>query len=436
MKVLLYTHGTRGDVQPYLALAVALRDAGHEVVLCAPAALAPLAAGRRIAFVPRGNGFLELIHQAEYREILEDGEDTDPRERETRIRDLARQVRDTVYPSLLEGLAEAGSDGADLVVHRFDQAHHVAEWLGVPAVLGLLHPHHVPSWHYPGLLGGKAPGSSRLANRWGHLRLRLRGDGGPLRRLVEDWRADKLRLPRRRGMHDRFRQADGSPVPVLHGFSRHVAEPASDWPSWVHTTGFWFLPPMPDPEGVDERLSRFVSAGDPPVFFGLGSLLGADPRRTGRIVLDTVETLGLRAVIVTGAGGIDIPDPPDHVLVTGEVPYPWLFPRMRAAVHAGGVGTTHEALAAGLPQVTCPFHAEQYGWGDRLHRRGSASRPIWQGELTARALGEALHRILTDQKAEASAADLRDRIRHERGVQRAVERLEIVHHSHQLRRRT
>lgn len=434
MKALLYTYGTRGDVEPYLALALALDAAGHEVVLSAPASFESFVTGRGIRYAPRDNGFLDLVTGPAMRAAMAGGPGTGggaplPAEGAPSAADLNERI----FPALLSSMVDAALEGVDLVVHKHDYAHHIAERLGVPGVLGLLHPHFVPSRYYPSSLALAPERTSWVTNLISHARLRLRGEPAPMRALVERWRAEELELAPRRGMHDRFRQADGSRVPVLHGYSEYLAPHAPDWPSSVRTTGFWWLPPATGHE-PDPALDRFLTRGEPPVFFGFGSLVGTDPARSGRIVREVVERLGIRAVVALGAGGIDVPDPPDSVFVVREADYAGLLPRVRAVVHAGGLGTAHHALAAGVPQVTYPFHVEQMGWARRLHRIGVAPPPRWQRDLTADDLAASLDTALTDPRVARAASRLRDGVRAERGERTAVAALEAIHHAHRGKR--
>ncbi|MGW5557523.1 nucleotide disphospho-sugar-binding domain-containing protein [Micromonospora sp. NPDC003944] len=433
MRVLVCTYGSRGDTEPYLALACALNAAGHDAILGAPSTYAGLAAHHGVEFAARDAGLLNLIHDPRIRRQIEDGRASG------RHPDLALEIRDRLFPAHLAGILEAAAD-ADLIVHRADYGHHVAEKIDVPSVLGLLNPHGVTSAYYPTVdaLGAEAPrprddGPSR-ENLRTHVRARLRGEPAATRQCVERWRERDLGLPPRAGMHDRFHQVDNRPVPVLHAFSRHLVEPAPDWPPWVHTTGFWFLPT--DRVAPPPSLVRFLDQGAPPVFFGLGSLVGSDPRRTGRMVVEAARRVGVRAVVVAGAGGIAIDDPDDtnDVLVIDDVPYDWLFPRVRAAVHAGGLGTTHHALAAGLPQVTLPFHAEQMSWATHLHARGVAPPPIWQRDLDTTVLSTALRACLTDPAHTRAAQTLGRHLRAEGGAAAAVEVLEATYDPRRARK--
>lgn len=131
----------------------------------------------------------------------------------------------------------------------------------------------------------------------------------------------------------------------------------------------------------------------------------------------------MRAVVATGWGGITGVDA-DNVLVIDQAPHDWLFPRVSAVVHHGGGGTTGAALAAGRPQVVCPFVADQPHWANRMHAIGVAPPPLGQQHLTADRLAEAIRHATGDTALCERAERLGREIRAQNGVQVAVDALE------------
>lgn len=432
MKVIVYAYGSRGDVQPYLSLATALNAAGHHAVLSAPRMFESFVADHGVEFSPRNDEYLRLLDDPEVRDVQQraDGRKGNPKELQDKIdkvRARKNELVRRVYPVMLDDLAAAAGSGADLVVHQYsgiDQAHHVAEKLGIPSVLAVQHPNFVPSQHYPSVVvkpGKKLPG---FLNRLSHVPARDAIDKEG-KQFVEDWRTNRLGLPARKGQHNRTRRADGSVVPFLHAFSGHFVAPAPDWPASVHTTGFWFLRDTsawtPPPE-----LASFLDRGERPIAIGFGSLVGPDPAGSGAIVAEAVRAAGVRAVVVTGWGGIEIAEPTDDLLVIDQVPYDWLFPRVDAAVHAGGIGTISAALSAGIPQVACPFHDEQLMWSLLLHNHGAAPSPLRQRDLNTADLAAAIRRVRATTSYREAAEGLGARIRDEPGAHGAVRVLEEI----------
>ncbi|WP_246843269.1 glycosyltransferase [Allokutzneria sp. NRRL B-24872] len=379
MRALLVTHGTRGDVQPFLALAVALRSTGHDALLAAPGSFAAQARGNGVEFAALDEGPNRLMDDPVVRESVGNGY-RGLRGKISAVR-TARRIK-PLMADVLRDLASVARDSAqvDVVVHSPTlPAHSVAEMLGVPAVLATLQPGWVPSSLFPCPMV-PLPRLPRAFNRATYLAVSaaLRAQAG----VANTWRANELGLPARRGVQDLLHEANGAHRLVLQAFSPHLAQVDPLWPEQVRTTGFWFLPAAgtwsPSP-----RLAAFLDSGPPPVYIGFGSMVGPRTGRTGAIVVEAVRRAGVRAVLATGWGGLGETDSSDEVLVIDEAPHDRLFPRTSAIVHHGGGGTTAAALAAGRPQVVCPFVADQPHWAQRVHEVGVAPAPVRQQKLTA-----------------------------------------------------
>ncbi|MFH8568026.1 glycosyltransferase [Streptomyces sp. NPDC017993] len=424
MKALIYSHGSRGDMQPYLALAYALNQEGHSATLVGPRMYGSWVKEYGVDFAPVNDEGVKLHSRPDVREILVNNEKSTDAHQAARER-IFNEVFPTLYPVMLKEMWDAASGGADIVIHSHSSrqaVHQIAEKLGVPHVLASLYPHFVASRRYPAQVGTF---EARPDNLEQHARANDNPIKGPLADLFARWRTDVLGLAPREGFLDNRYRADGTAAPVLHGFSPHVVEPAPDWPEWVHTTGFWMLPGKPGWR-PSERLLRFLDDGEKPLFIGFGSHLGIDPETTGRAVVEALGRTGLRAVVVTGWGGVVIPDPPENILIEEEIPYDWLFPRVRAAVHPGGTGTHNAALKAGIPQVICPFQKEGLMWANHLYELGVAPAPVKHRELTADKLAAAIDRATTDPDIARSVARLAEKTAPENGAAHAVRVLEKI----------
>ncbi|WP_129670093.1 glycosyltransferase [Phytoactinopolyspora endophytica] len=410
MKVLLLSQGTRGDIQPYANLARALRTRGHEPILGAPRRWVHLAEpyGVRVALLY--DAVDELLDDPIVRDAFETNY------RGLRGKAMAVKVMQKFRPMetrIIEDMARAAELDVDIVVFQpFLPGHAIGEWLGVPAVPAGLQPIWVPTRSFPNpMVPFRVP---RLLNRSSYLWTRLwyRGFMGS----IAKWRTQTLGLERRRGQQNSLRLPNGDHATVIHAFSRHLLPLRLDYPDWVHTVGYWFPPSQHDWTPPKELLD-FLEAGDPPVCVGFGSMVGKDPRRTGAIVADAVRRANVRAVIVTGSGGIDIDGAlEDNVLVLREASFDWLFPRMSAIVHHGGSGTSAAALASGRPQVVCPFMTDQPFHARRMHAIGVAPPPLPQVRLTADNLSESISRAVTDRGLVECAETLGERVKSEDGL--------------------
>ena len=420
MKVLIMTLGTRGDVQPFIALAQGLLSAGNEVVLTAPQRFAGFAAGHGVPFAGVDDGPMRLMDDpAMAGAVIEGG----ARARLRQVRTMPAMFTQVLADCWAVASHGAGA-GADVVVHngQIIAGQHVAEKLGIPAVLALPIPMYVPTREFPWPAVAMPSWLPAAANR--STFLGMKAPAAIFGRVVDRWREDTLGLPRRRGRHDPLRRPDNGQAPVLHAFSPSVLPPPVDWPDSVHTTGYWFLPPSD--EGLPPRVEDFLRAGDPPVFVGFGSMSGRDPARSTALVLEAARSAETRLVIGAGWGGLDSGVSGDDVLAVEDVDYLRLFPRVAAVVHHGGAGTAGAAFASGRPQVVCPFVADQPFWARLARSRGVAPAPQPQRHLTAAGLASAITTAATDSDMARAAQELGDRVRAEDGISAAVTVLEHI----------
>ncbi|GAA1137238.1 glycosyltransferase [Kribbella jejuensis] len=420
MDVLVLTHGTRGDVQPFIALALALTSAGHTVRLGAPAGSAALAKPYGIPFVPLADGPNELYGHPAVREVLE----TNYRGlRGKRLAMTVARMYRNKMDAVLDDMADAARAGADVIVHDIVlPGRQLGEWLGIPTVRACLQPFWVPTRAFPNPMHDLP-----LPVTWNRLTYLTTNIWYQiLAGHTNRWRRNKLGLTRRGGYLDVLRMPGGGSTPLLQAFSAHLlAPPPDDYPSWVQTTGPWLLPAPPDWMPSTD-LNDFLHSGAPVVYVGFGSMAGSDPGRTARMITEAVRSAGVRAVVGTGWGGIEASKNDQDILPVGDVPHDWLFEHVTAVVHHGGSGTTAAALAAGRPQVVCPFVLDQPFFARRVHELGAAPEPLPQRQLNATELARAIEMAVTDQSFSISAKRLAEWIRDEEGIDRAVRLIEDV----------
>jgi sterol 3beta-glucosyltransferase len=411
-RVLLLTSGTRGDVQPFVALARGLQRAGHEALVCTHERFRGFVEAHGVAYAFMNDDLLKLADTSAGRALTE-GRGNPIAALRTVGPIFARMLRE----------AQAAAVGADLIVHHPKSlaAPSLAEAHDIPAVMVLPVPAMTPTRAFAlPLLGDRQLGPWLNRASYAPLALQTRA----FREIVDRWRGE-LGLPRAR-LRPPHLDARGRPVPTLYPVSQRVVPRPPDWPASTVLTGFWYL----DDHATEPpaELVAFLAAGPAPVAVGFSSMVGRDAAGRSRLVLEAVERAGVRAVLVTGWGGLDAAAVPprlrERVLAVPSTPFEWLFPRSAAVVHHGGAGSTAEGLRAGVPSLVCPFFGDQPFWGARVARLGVGPRPIPQRRLTVDRLAAALRTLVEDDAMRARAAALGVEIAGEDGVGEAVRRLE------------
>ena len=410
--------GSRGDVQPCVALGLGLQRAGHEVTLASWEPYRRMAEGRGLAFRPVAGPTPEALVAALV------GAGRNPLKYARRFRPL---LRPHVEGGIRDCLAACADADAVLYTPLGFAGFMAAEHLGLPSVGSMVEPLFVRSDAYPSAVLGRPPGIPALGglyNRLSHpvveqLYWRV------MEPLVADAR-EKIGLPPMPKLRSPLGEIHRRRRPLLLGWSRHVLPPDPRDKDRRPTTGYWFLDHEPNWE-PSEKLRRFLEDGAPPVALGLGSMTGVEAAETGRIVSGTAEALrrtGLRGVLLSESAGVDDLLPENVIRIPGEVPYDWLFPRVAAAVHHGGAGTVATALRAGVPSVVVPVLPDQAFWAHRVSSLGAAPPPIPQKKLTAENLSGAIQWAATDPGMRLRCEALGARVASENGVEWAVEAFE------------
>jgi sterol 3beta-glucosyltransferase len=447
LRITILTYGSRGDVQPYLALGLRLSQTGHHVRLAAPEVyrlfverFAAIYSPDRLAFAPLPGdpaGLMQVAGRASWQARL--------LPYPVRMAAIVGRHIAPLSAGLFEQSAAACQD-ADLVIHTLLTTvigHQLARQHGVLDLSALVFPIFTPTRAFahplfppwpaslPGQLAGFAPRYNYLTHRefnrvfWHASRLgiqRLNRPGSGLETPTQ-WP-----FPWPDGI---LRQSNPPrPTPIIYGISPQMLPRPADWEPHAQLTGPWFLEKLPGWQPSPE-LERFLHASPPAVYIGFGSLIPRDARRLVRIVLDALEETGQRGVLVGGWGELASELPlgrnlHNRLFVLDEAPFDWLFPRLGAAVYHGGIGTTAAVLQAGLPSVIIPFSFDQPFWGRQVHVLGAAPPPIPSHRLTARGLAAALNTALTDGSIRTRLNQIQAGMRAEDGLAQAVELIESL----------
>jgi sterol 3beta-glucosyltransferase len=313
-------------------------------------------------------------------------------------------------------------EGADLVIYKTPLK--IAFWLsrltGVPCIEAGLVPV-LPTARDAGvLLGGRDLGASlnRIATSFVHRSLfrACKESIDVLGREVEGLAPYRV--------YEKSARTSFHTDPILYAFSPSVYPKPDDWGENVHLTGYWFLPPEPSWTPPAE-LTAFIESGEPPIYFGFGSMTNTNPVRVLAMFSEALEHLGARGIVSAGWAGIgaSLASPP-RMRIVGYLPHDWLFPKVAVAVHHGGAGTTAAALRAGIPSVVVPHVGDQAVWGRILRRLGVAPRGIPIHRLSADRLERALREALAEGRMRKRAREIAAVLAAEDGVARAVEVIE------------
>ncbi len=417
MKIFIATVGTRGDIQPYVALGKGLMAAGHEVMVCTTANFESFVTTHGLHYGYMNSDILKLIDTDSGREALEQSGGTVARLKA--YADLYKQVKPMQARMAAEAGQAAAQFGPELVIGhpKAMVSPHLAEKYGVPYVMSLPLPLLTPTAEFPALIFPKLPLGAGY-NRWTY-NLSIKLAWSQYRDVINEWRVRDLGLAPAPKKFNEMVLANGQPTPTLYPYSEHILPRPADWPATTLVPGYWFLEREADWRPSAE-LEAFLAAGPPPVYIGFGSMAGKDSAKKAQIALEALRQTGQRGLLATGWGGMAVDKLPETVFKLEAAPHDWLFERVSAVVHHGGAGTTAAGLRAGKPTIICPFMADQPFWGSRVAALGVGSEPIPQKKLTAAKLSAAIEQVLGDAALQQRATAIGQKISAEDGVGRAV----------------
>ena len=349
MRVLLSTIGSRGDVQPLVALGLELTALGHDVQLCAPPDFREWIESVGLSATPIGPGLRSTAKAT-------------PAAARPTPEQRRRMIEGTVAAQF-ETIGRA-AEGCDVVVGATAlqvAAPSIAEGMGIPYIFAAYCPAVLPSPHHAppilAMLGDTPPAATAdYSDLWSQ----------DARRWNDSWRS----------LLNAHRASLG--LPSIVDVRTHIlterpwlaADSAlAPWPDpddgAVIQTGAWI---MPDSRPLSPELEAFLDAGGPPIYFGFGSI--RVPEGLNATMIQAARALGRRAIVSHGWAELSLIDDGRDCFVVGDVNHQALFARVAAVVHHGGAGTTTAAARAGAPQVVIPQHYDQHYWAQRVKRLG------------------------------------------------------------------
>ncbi|KAL6406718.1 hypothetical protein AUP68_09521 [Ilyonectria robusta] len=420
LNIVIQVVGSRGDVQPFIALGTELQKHGHRVRLATHNVFDSFVRTAGLEFFPIGGDPAELMAYMVRNpglipsmQSLRDGDIQKKRK-------MMSEMLKGFWRSCIESdpISSAPFVADAIIANPPSFAHlHCAQALGIPVHLMFTMPW-TSTRAFPHPLAnikiGKGSGTEPLtANYISYAVVEFLTWQG-LGDIINEWREDIDLEPV--AFSEGPRLAETLRVPFTYCWSPALVPKPADWGSHIDVCGFFFREPpnYTPPTDLDEFLQR----GPPPVYIGFGSIVIDDPQKMSAMINEAVRVTGTRALISRGWSKLDGPES-ENVMYLGDCPHEWLFQHVAAVVHHGGAGTTACGLLNGRPTTIVPFFGDQPFWGDMVAAAGAGPKPIPQKSLTVETLAAAIRFCLTPEAADA-AQEIAAKMKTESGVKAAV----------------
>ena len=404
LRITCLTIGSRGDVQPYIALCKGLIAEGHKPKIATHAEFEPWVRKHGIDFAPVDGDPAELM-----RICVENGMFT-----YSFLREASLKFRGWI-DELLTSAWKACQDSDILIESPSAMAGiHIAEALGIPYFRAFTMPW-TRTRAYPHAF---AVPEHKMGGAYNYITYVMFDNvfWKAIAGQVNRWRKNELGL-----RSTNLDKMQPNKVPFLYNFSPSVVVPPLDYSDWIRVTGYWFLDEAAGWEPPNELTDFIRKAREDKkriVYIGFGSIVVSDPAALTKTVIDSVLKADVRCILSKGwsdrlgnknAAVAEVPLPPE-ILQIKSAPHDWLFTQIDAAAHHGGAGTTGASLRAGLPTIVKPFFGDQFFFGSRIEDLGVGicikklnvsvfSRALWEAThsermiVKAKVLGEQIRQV-------------------------------------------
>ncbi|CAF4849613.1 unnamed protein product [Rotaria sp. Silwood1] len=419
LAIVILIVGTRGDVQPFIALAKTLLNYGHRVRLATHETFRKFVRDNGIEFYPLAGDPADLMS------FMVKNAGIVPSVSSIVAGDVKKSRR--IIADILKSTWKACTDHDDetnvpfiaeaIIANPPSYGHiHCAQKLQIPLHIMFTMPWSPTSaFPHPFCNVNNDIGPIDRLNRLSYGVVEMLTWSG-LRDLINEFREETLQLSYLH-THEAVHAMILEHVPHTYCWSPSLVPKPSDWPEYINVSGFFFLDLAKNYQ-PPEHLTRFLETGEPPIYIGFGSITGHDSRRILQIVLEALNTTGYRALLSGLANDDD--QLPDNVLKIDNCPHDWLFQYVAAVCHHGGAGTTAAGLRAGKPTIIVPFFGDQFFWGTMVWKSGAGARPIPGTRLNVNELIEAFKLVHQSDISEA-AKNLQHAFQNENGCDNAVQ---------------
>jgi sterol 3beta-glucosyltransferase len=383
MKVLLMSLGSRGDMEPFLALGQELLEQGHDVGFCMPFQFESLAREVSTQFFPQDRSFIELIEGPEIRKIM--GQVGSGWSRLRTMAGLAKKTKPIQQQLIRDQASAVAAFAPDEVVFHIKCIYPVLYALRLEGKVRMLSPMPClvhPTSRHPHIAFGRP-----RAGWWNRLTYAL-AEKALVHQSILGYGASFLEEKGWKLRAAEIQKFYRDACPVEYAYEEAMFKRPEDWPPQAEITHFRERKKPVDGRWLDE-LESFFATHEHVIYVGFGSMVNSRPQQVAEDILAVCSEAGLSVVMNRSWGGIEPPERlPSHAYVVDDVPFEVLFPRVKAAVHHGGSGTTHSALSCQTMQAIIPHIADQFFWSRQVVAAGAGvpGFPIkhWSRERFAR----------------------------------------------------
>ncbi|WMJ86963.1 glycosyltransferase [Anaerocolumna sp. MB42-C2] len=369
MNILFLCLGTRGDVQPYVAIGKTAKEFGHKVTICTGRSFENFVRINGLEFTECSLDLLAILQTPEGKQVFEDG-----MKHPVKAMQYARKVINPLYRKAMTEFYEACQTNDVIIYHpKAFGAVDIAEKLGILCISMPPVPIIYPITEFPNL----AISTKNLGGTINKLTYQLTNSGAESNNIkdINEFREKVLHLGRRKSGEYMIKR-NGYPLPIIYPISPSLFTDIKEFREKVYLSGF---PVLEDGGTLDEETEEFLKYGKQPIIVTFSSMPLKDSQSFMKKVVASLSESGNRGIIITGNSGIKMSSS-ESLMIKEFLPHDAVFKRAKGILHHGGVGTMAAALRSGRPQVIMPFNVDQPFWAKRLYNLGYSLKPLKESD--------------------------------------------------------
>ncbi len=373
--------GSRGDFQPYVALAQRLKILGEEVRISGFSQFENFVRGYGIDYEPIEVDYEEL--GVDPKMLKQAGSADNPLKMIltfNKMKKYGAQIAKQTYDSL---------EGSELIVYHPGCVigYFAAQAMNIPSVLATPFPMNKTEEYLSVVTYGKAR-PTKINKKISYKMIQGMLWLASSNTVKQHWKERFGRVPK--NFKSPYEKISKDHIAMV-SCSNFVFPRPKDWDKNIYQSGYWFVEENKEYKPSKE-LEAFINNGEKPVYIGFGSVFDSDEKdKIVKIIIDALKKCGKRGII-SGMGKVE--NLPNNIISVDGIPHTWLFEKVSVVCHHGGAGTTAAGFRAGVPSVIIPFSNDQFAWAHRAFDLGVGAKPIYKKDLTADKLAEGINYAL------------------------------------------
>lgn len=416
MRIVIFTLGSRGDVQPYVALGVEALKYNHEVVICTGESFKSFIEDNNIEFAKADLDLMALLQTEEGQEVFNNGT-----KHIIKAMKYAKEKVNPAYRKTMEQFYNCAKN-ADIIIYHPKSfgAQDLALKLDIPCICISPVPFIYPIEEFPNLVVYSQGSLGKYVNKLTYIPIKY-ADASNIKE-INDFRKNVLNMPTRKSGIYAY-SINNKAIPIVYPISKYLFEDVKTWDNRVYLPGFIFLENKEDK--LDKEIYEFISKGSKPIVVSFSSMPLKNPHKFKETLVKALSKSNNRAIVLTGVSGMNFENE-ENILAVSSAPHNMLFPLSKGIMHHGGVGTMASALKAGKPQLIMPFSVDQPFWANRLYKLGYAIKPLSENSLTVEDLINSFKEMDKEQYIN-SATEIMKKLNSENGNENLINYIENIY---------